>query len=237
VTVTKIVKSEVTVTEFQVNEIHVVKMKMSRTVPMVNFATNPSNVLQDVVQRITFAEPKYQTVTVVKVTGRIVNQDMTIGENVSNVNHIVTAQVDNSVTGMFAELLLIVLATGVDVSETVDTDTEFGLKPEMQVSEATTDVQILVTGRTAIPNGHHVRMAGIVVEMMVVRVDIVTGENANTEWEKDTNAVMTRNVTLDGVITIIVQPQMQKNADGGTAIGVPIIVKKVESRGVTTKDV
>lgn len=69
VTVTRTVKREVTATEFQLNEIHVVKMKMSRIVQMVNFATNTSNVLQDVVQRITFAEPKYQTDTVVTVTG------------------------------------------------------------------------------------------------------------------------------------------------------------------------
>lgn len=108
---------------------------MSINVQMVIFATHPSNVLQDVVQAITFAEPKYQTVTVVKVTGRIVNQDMTIGENVSNVNHIVTAQVDNSVTEMLAILLSIAKVIGVDVRDTAITGTKSITGP--------------VTGRTA----------------------------------------------------------------------------------------
>lgn len=104
---------------------------------------------------------------------------MTIGENVSNVNQIVIVHTDNNVTEMFAELLSIVPVIGVDVLETVDTDTEFGRKPEMQVLEATMDAQQLVTGRIAIPSGHHVRMDGAVVETMDVLVDFVIGENVD----------------------------------------------------------
>lgn len=178
---------------------------MSINVQMVIFATHTSNVLQDVVQAITFAEPKYQTVTVVKITGRIVNQDMIIGENVSNAKHIIIAHTDNNVMEMFAELLSIVPVIGVDVSETVDTDTEFGLKPEMQVLEATTDAQQLVTGRTATPAGYHVRMAGIVVQIMVARVGIVILGNAKEKWAKDVDAATIKNVLAGTVITIIVQ--------------------------------
>lgn len=205
VIVTWIVNQEVTATEFQVNEIRVVRTKISRIDQMVNSATSMSNVLQDVVQRITFAEPKYQTGTVVKATGQTVNLDMTIMANVSNANHTVTVHVDNNVTDMFAELLSVVPVIGLDVMATVDIGTVCTPKQGMQVSAAITDVQELVRHKIATLDGHRVRMDGNVEETMDVQVVTVIMEDAKGKSAKDADAAMIKNVQADTVTTTIAQ--------------------------------